>query len=88
MALMKTKFTRGGQPIPMRVGKKDYIFQPNVHGDFVADITAEDHVHYLETTGNFELYIAPSYEEMMEAEKARAKKEAKSTKKDHKEAVK
>ena len=77
MALMRAKFERCGQPIPMRVDKMDYTFQKNHAGDFVCDIHAEDHVHYLEETGNFEMYTPPSYEEMMEREKARAKAESK-----------
>lgn len=75
---MRAKFNRCGQPIPMRVDKIDYVFQENHAGDFVANITAEDHVHYLEQTGNFELYEAPSYEEMMEREKVKAKEKAES----------
>lgn len=54
--MMKAKFTRCGEPIPMRVDKRDYLFQENPAGDFVAIIDSEEHANYLEKTGNFERY--------------------------------
>lgn len=69
MPLMRAKFERCGEPIPMRVDKRDYLFQENHAGDFVANIDSEEHAHYLEDTGNFELYTPPTYEEMMAREK-------------------
>lgn len=55
MALMRAKFERCGEPIPMRVDKRDYLFQEDHNGDFVAKIDSEDHVNYLLATGNFEI---------------------------------
>ena len=56
MTLMRAKFERCGEPIPMRVDKRDYLFQENHVGDFVAKVDAEDHVNYLLATENFEIY--------------------------------
>lgn len=56
MALMRAKFERCGEPIPMRVEKRDYLFQETHSGDFVAKIDSEDHVNRLLATGNFEIY--------------------------------
>ena len=55
MALMRAKFERCGEPIPMRVDKRDYLFQEDHNGNFVAKIDSEDHVNYLLATGNFEV---------------------------------
>lgn len=52
---MKAKFERCGQPIPMRVDKRDYLFQKDHNGDFVALVEAENHVNHLLGTGNFEI---------------------------------
>jgi len=61
--VMKAKFSRCGEPIPMKVDKRDYLFQENPHGDFVAIIESEEHVHYLEQTENFEVYDAKAANE-------------------------
>lgn len=66
--LMKAKFERCGEPIPMRVDKRDYLFQKNPAGDFVAIIDSEEHAKYLEHTGNFERY---DQEAAMERERER-----------------
>lgn len=58
MPLMRAKFERCGQPIPMRIEKRDYIFQKDHTGDFVAMVDAENHVNYLIETGNFEIVPA------------------------------
>ena len=58
MPLMRAKFERCGQPIPMRIDKRDYIFQKDHTGDFVAIVDAENHVNYLLDTGNFEIVPA------------------------------
>lgn len=39
----------------MRIEKRDYIFQKDHTGDFVAMVDAENHVNYLLDTGNFEI---------------------------------
>lgn len=76
--IMKAKFTRCGEPIPMRVGKRDYLFQENPHGDFVAIVESEEHSHYLEQTGNFEVYDAEAAKAAaLERMKAEAKTGAK-----------
>lgn len=54
--LMRAKFTRCDEPIHMRVDKRDYLFQKNPAGDFVAIIDSAEHANYLEQTGNFERY--------------------------------
>lgn len=65
MPLMRAKFERCGQPIPMRIEKRDYIFQKDHRGDFVAMVDAENHVNYLLDTGNFEIVVPESEEEML-----------------------
>jgi hypothetical protein len=66
MSLMQALFTRCGQPIPMRVEKFDYLFTENVHGHFVCRVASEDHVVYMEETGNFKKYTPPTREEQRE----------------------
>jgi hypothetical protein len=67
MSLMQALFTRCGQPIPMRVEKFDYLFTENVHGHFVCRVASEDHVAYMEETGNFERYTPPTREQQRAA---------------------
>ena len=56
MPLMKALFERCGEPIPMKVDKRDYLFQKNPNtGEFVDIIESEPHVNYLLKTGNFAL---------------------------------
>lgn len=64
MPLIKALFTRCGQPIPMRVDKFEYLFTENPYGDFVASVSAEEHVNHMLQTGNFELYTPPTAEEL------------------------
>ena len=60
MPLMRAKFERCGEPIPMRVEKRDYLFQENHKGDFVAFVDSVPHTQYLLDTGNFEIVEANS----------------------------
>ena len=78
--IMKAKFSRCGDPIPMRVDKRDYLFQENPHGDFVAIVDSEEHVSYLKQTGNFEIYDPKAAKAAaIEQMKAEAKADAKGT---------
>lgn len=75
--IMKATFSRCGEPIPMRVDKRDYLFQENPNGDFVAIIDSEEHVSYLLQTGNFVKYDAEAAKkEAVERMKAADKKAA------------
>ena len=76
MPLMQACFTRCGEPIQMRVDKFDYLFTENQYGDFVANVTSEDHIKYLLKTGNFKMYTAPTRAELDAREKAKAAEEA------------
>jgi hypothetical protein len=77
---MKATFSRCGEPIPMRVDKRDYLFQENPNGDFVAIIDSEEHVSYLLQTGNFVKYDAEAAKkkalDQMKAKAAADKKAA------------
>jgi hypothetical protein len=74
---MQATFSRCGEPIPMRVDKRDYLFQENPNGDFVAIIDSEEHVSYLKQTGNFVVYDAEAAKKKaIERMKAEAGKKA------------
>ena len=60
----------------MRVDKFDYLFTENQYGDFVANVTSEDHIKYLMKTNNFKMYTPPTRSELEAREKARAADEA------------
>lgn len=83
--IMQATFTRCGDPIPMRVDKRDYLFQENPNGDFVAIIDSEEHVSYLKQTGNFVVYDAEAAKkkaaERMKAADKKAEKKAEPAKK-------
>lgn len=76
MPLMQACFNRCGEPIHMRVDKFDYLFTENQYGDFVANVTSEDHIKYLIQTGNFKAYTTPTRAELEAREKAKAAEEA------------
>ena len=74
--LMQALFTRGGQPIPMRVDKFDYLFTENHTGDFVCNVISDDHAQHMLSTGNFKEYVPPTREELQEREQVRLKEKS------------
>lgn len=65
----------------MRLEKRDYLFQENHDGDFVAVVDAENHVNHLIETGNFEIVLSKK-------EKAKLEKEERAKAKENADAVK
>jgi len=74
--LIQALFTRGGQPIPMRVDKFDYLFTENHTGDFVCNVISDDHAQHMLSTGNFKAYVAPTREELQKREQSKLKEDS------------
>lgn len=57
--LIQALFSRGGDPIHMRVQRFDYLFEKNRHGDMVCEVISDEHSSMLISMGNFKEYIPP-----------------------------